>query len=285
MKCVISAADYGMTEGITDGCIRAIRDGLLMDVGLMTNNYKYAKRAAEEVKKYPHVSVGMDINLVSGVPATDPKLIPSLVDENGIFVKSVVRSERRRAGETVQMDYEESCLEVENQIKRFIEFFGKTPVYMNGHSYSDENSNRAIIEMCRKYDIPWCEIFERQLDIRRPKKMWYKVPMKDGLPDKKAYASADLQKETDVVDFLIHDEGQILENEYTLLRMHIGYPDAELYQMSTLHDVRSIEASALCDPRFKKWVEDNQVEVINYAQFFEERPFRWPEGDFAGSTF
>lgn len=274
MKCVISAADYGMTEGITDGCIRAIRDGLLMDVGLMTNNYKYAKRAAEEVKRYPHVSVGMDVNLVSGLPATDPGLIPSLVDENGIFVKSVVRGARRKAGEEVQMVYEEAYLEVENQIKRFIEFFGHPPLYMNGHSYSDENSSRAIIELCRKYDIPWCEVFEKQLDIRRPKKLWYGEGGK-GTDAKLAFSSADLQKSVDVVDFLIHDKGQILDNEYTLLRMHIGYPDAELYHMSTLHDVRSIEASALCDPRFKQWVKDNQVEVISYAQFFKERPFHW----------
>lgn len=277
MKLIISAADYAMTESITDGCIRAIRDGLLMDVGIMTNNYKYAKRGAEELKKYPHVSVGMDINLVSGVPATDPALIPSLVDENGIFITSVVRNGRKRAGETVQITYEDAYLEAENQIKRFIDLFGRTPVYMNGHSYSDENSNRAITDLCRKYDIPWCEVFEKTLNIRRPKDMWYKVPEVNGVADKMAFASADIQKSVDVVDFIIRDKCQILDNDYTLFRLHVGYADAELYQMSTFHDIRSIETSALCDLRFKKWVEENKVEVINYAQFFKENPFRWDE--------
>ncbi len=38
MKLIVRAADFAMTESITDGCLRAIRDGILNDVGLMTNN-------------------------------------------------------------------------------------------------------------------------------------------------------------------------------------------------------------------------------------------------------
>ncbi len=44
MRSIVSAADLAMTESITDGRIRAIREGILVDVGLMTNNYGYAKR-------------------------------------------------------------------------------------------------------------------------------------------------------------------------------------------------------------------------------------------------
>lgn len=281
-KVVISAADYAMTESITDGCIRAIRSGILMDVGLMTNNYKYAKRAVEEVKKYPHVSIGMDINLVSGIPATQPEKIPSLVDENGVFVKSVVRSARRKKGETEQICYEDAYLETENQVKRFIDLVGDKPVYMNGHSYADKESSRAVLDVCRKYDIPWCEVFEKKLNIKRPKEMWYRVPGLAGegaAVDKVAFSSADIQKNIDVADFIIHDRCQILDNEYTLLRMHVGYADAELYEMSTFHDIRCREASALCDPRVKEFFEKNQVEIINYAQFFAENPFHWEEGE------
>ena len=57
MKLIVRAADYAMTDSITDGCIKAIRDGILTDVGLMTNNLENAKRAVEEVLKFPHVSI------------------------------------------------------------------------------------------------------------------------------------------------------------------------------------------------------------------------------------
>lgn len=85
MKLIVRGADYAMTDSITDGCLRAARCGILTDVGLMTNNAAQARYAVNELKKYPHVSVGQDLNLVSGLPASDPKDIPALVDENGIL--------------------------------------------------------------------------------------------------------------------------------------------------------------------------------------------------------
>lgn len=274
MKLVISAADYAMTESITDGCVRAMRDGILTDVGLMTNNLKYAVRAAEEVKKFPHISVGMDINLVSGVPCTEPERIPSLVDENGIFVKSVVRSRiARETGRVQQMEYEEVYLETENQVKRFFELMGYKPVYMSGHSYDEEVAMKAVETVCRKYDIPW--VFEKKLGILRPSPMWYAPPQGEKNFTKESFNSADFQRSIDVVDFIINDKGHILKNEYSLMRMHVGYTDADLYQMSTFHDVRTKEMSALCDPRVKQWVKENHVELINYRDFFAERPFYW----------
>ena len=73
MKLIVRGADYAMTDSITDGCLRAARCGILTDVGLMTNNAAQARYAVNELKKYPHVSVGQDLNLVSGLPASDPK--------------------------------------------------------------------------------------------------------------------------------------------------------------------------------------------------------------------
>jgi predicted glycoside hydrolase/deacetylase ChbG (UPF0249 family) len=94
MKLIVRGADYAMTDSITDGCLRAARCGILTDVGLMTNNAAQARYAVNELKKYPHVSVGQDLNLVSGLPASDPKDIPALVDENGIFISFFSQSVR-----------------------------------------------------------------------------------------------------------------------------------------------------------------------------------------------
>lgn len=60
MKLIVRGADYAMTDSITDGCLRAARCGILTDVGLMTNNAAQARYAVNELKKYPHVSVGSD---------------------------------------------------------------------------------------------------------------------------------------------------------------------------------------------------------------------------------
>ena len=75
MKLVVSGADYAMTDSITDGCLKAIRDGILTDVGIMVNN-DCTERGVEQIKRYSHISISMDINLVSGKPVSDPKDVP-----------------------------------------------------------------------------------------------------------------------------------------------------------------------------------------------------------------
>ena len=57
MKLIVNSADYGMSDCITDGCLHAIREGILNTVGLMTNN-ACSERAVAEIKKFSHVTVG-----------------------------------------------------------------------------------------------------------------------------------------------------------------------------------------------------------------------------------
>ena len=277
MKLIVTVADYGMTEGITDGALRAIRDGIVTDVGIMTNNPS-CERAAEEIKKYPHISVGMDVNIVSGIPVSDPEEVPELVDENGVFIKSV---ERKHRGLT-EVAYDQVYRETENQVKKFIELFGRKPVYLLGHSWRSYNYVKASIAVGLKYDIPTnfgmtidgCDIqgMEKSCGVVRPEGSYYNVPGE--LMDKEKFNTGTYQREIDVIGFITEDKGHLLKNQYSLLRMHIGYPDAELYHMSTFNDCRCIELSAVCSKEVKEWIKDNHVELINYEQLLKESPYR-----------
>ena len=284
MKLVVSVADYGMTEGITDGAIRSIRDGIVTDVGILTHNPSY-ERAAEEIKKYPHISVGLDVNIVSGVPVSDPSAVPELVDENGVFIKSV---ERKRLGLT-EVAYDQVYLETENQVKKFIEVFGHKPVYLMGHSWRSYNYVKAGIAVGLKYGIPTnfgmkiegCNIegMEKACGIIRPESSYYNLTGENvsyttgDKIDKEYFNTGTRQREIDVIGFITEDRGRLLKNQYSLLRMHIGYPDADLYRMSTFNDCRCIEVSAACAKEVREWVKNHHVELISYAQFFKERPY------------
>ena len=268
MKMVVSAADVGMTESITDGCLRAIRDGILVDVGIMTNNFKYAGRAINEIRKYPHVGIGMDFNLVSGVPASDPKSIPSLVDDNGWFISS---SKRRKEGLN-EVDYDEAFQEYETQMLNFIRLCGRKPDYILGHSWSSPNAARAGYAVASKYGVPANldeNGFESKTGIKRTVSSWYEVfdEVSGNCLD---FRRADVQIRTDLVNYILEDRGELLKNDYSLLRNHCGYCDAELVEMSTFNVVRMRDLEALCSPLVKNWVVDNDVEIITMKQFFEE---------------
>lgn len=149
MKLIVRAADYAMTDSITDGCLKAIRDGILTDVGLMANNAEHARRAIVEVKKYPHVSIGQDLNLVSGIPASNPNLIPSLVDSHGRFLSSSMRKKMN----LFDIPYSEIIQEMKAQVDRFIAWVGQKPVYITGHSLATPEVMRGMEEICKTYGI------------------------------------------------------------------------------------------------------------------------------------
>ena len=81
-QLILNADDFGMTQGVNKGIIRAHRDGILTSTTLMANGPEFADAVAL-AKLNPELGVGCHLVLVGG-PAVAPKeKISSLVDENG----------------------------------------------------------------------------------------------------------------------------------------------------------------------------------------------------------
>lgn len=263
MKLIVRAADYGMLDCITDGCLKAFRDGILRDVSFITNNPS-AERAAEEIKKFPFVSIGQEINFVSGVPVTDPSLVPSLVNPEGRFYTSRERLAMPGGGRT--FTYEDALLECENQVKKFIRLIGRKPVYISGHSFGSNMTRLAIADIAEKYDILLGGAEHKKLEGIRPN--WYHI-----VPGSKTAYTSQMQAETDVEAFILEDRLGLLGREYGRISTHAGYCDQELMNMSSYNVIRTKELYALCSPRVKQWVEENQIELINMEDFVRENTF------------
>lgn len=261
LSLCVRASDYGMTNGITDGCLKAVRDGILKDVGIMTNNPS-AVRAAEEIKKYPHVCVGQDLNLFSGYPVSNPEDIPDLVNEEGKLLSS---RERKALNKLEDFPYDQMILEMENQIKKFIEFFGTTPVYLAGHSIETPEIDKAIHFLCDKYNA-----YEYSTVYPYFGENWYMKNVKVDPNDPKPFYDLNAQGTMDVLDFIIQDGCKILDKEYAILDTHCGYCDGELLDMSTVSVIRGREADALCSPKLKWWIKHNNIRLITLEQFFNE---------------
>ena len=261
MKLVVSGADYAMTDSITDGCLKAIRDGILTDVGIMVNN-DCTERGVEEIKRYPHISISMDINLVSGKPVSNPKDVPTLVNERGLFLTS---TERKAIGDHEQFDYDEVYLETENQIMKFIQLFHRKPVVINPHSYGTPNSYRAMKELGEKYNIKLSMELYKDARIKIPDG-WYPTP----IMGPRGMYTIEQQAQTDVIKAIVEDREKLLEYEHVLMLTHCGYCDGELIDMSSYNVIRGKEVQALCSPEVHKWIIDNNIELINLEQLMNE---------------
>ena len=73
MKVIIRADDLGFSEGVNYGIQKACRDGLVSNVGLMTN--MPSARHGYQLVKDMNIALGQHTNICVGRPLTDPRLI------------------------------------------------------------------------------------------------------------------------------------------------------------------------------------------------------------------
>jgi len=147
MKLIMRADDLGFSEAVNLGIYKAVKEGVITSVGMMTN-MEHANHGYELVKDFD-IALGQHTNICAGRPLTDPKLIPSLVQENGEFCSS--REIRSRKEDTVVI--EEAEMEIEAQYLRFKEITGKDPDYFECHAVISQNFFIALRNVAKKYGL------------------------------------------------------------------------------------------------------------------------------------
>ena len=245
-KMLIRADDLGYSEAFNYGLARAVKSGILRCVGVMPN-MEWAEHGVRLLDGEP-VTFTVHANICQGKPLTDPKLIPSLVDENGIFKD---KSLYREAKEDFVV-LEEVIMEVEAQYLRLVELTGKKPYMIEAHAVPSNNFNKALGIVAQKYGVESMK-FEPG---RGPKiaNTVLKFSMDSGNPDYNPFESlkkAALQP--------------MAEDEACLMVLHPGYVDEYTLKTSYLTTQRALEVAMAINPEVPKWCEENGVQLLTYA--------------------
>ena len=271
MKLLVTADDYGMTVAVTDGIIACIREGVLTQTGLFTNmpSTEYAvKRMMEE---FPDFCLGIDINFSTGYPVSDPKLIPSMVQENGAFLTSRMHRNLDKTNPH-HVTYEEAYLEGEAQLKRFIQLVGKKPDYLGGHAYSSDEIRQAHKDLCEKYDILPKAAIVSKIEMEPDAK----VSKEWSSPKIKEDGSFDFGMEVQIGNNplemfkngkLPYFEKALKENKGVHIHSHAGFVDHELVKLSSFNMIRMMEAELIMSKELKDWVKQNNVELVSAKDY------------------
>lgn len=262
--------DYGFTQGVAEGIIRGIKEGIVRNTGLFVNMPSSAK-AAQMIKEIEHVAVGIDINLVAGRPVSDPKDVPSLVDQNGHFISSV---QRKKEGKIIKNDgvnvifeedpynFEETLLETENQLLRFIELMGRKPDYFHAHSLMTPNTSKAAQMVAKKYDIPlsFCALEDPNVVMVPCTWTPKPFPMED-------------QMNTDVEHNFIESLKKCLDKdgEVGYFICHCGYVDADLLDETTYTMIRTRDLQCALSLKVKQFLDDNGIQLISFKDYMEAK--------------
>lgn len=269
-KILVQGDDFGFTRAVTLGIVDSIDRGILRNTGLFSN-MPSAEFAVSFMKDRPQACFGIDFNIVSGPPVSNPKDIPSLVDENGEFVRSGARLKdprfRTEEGRREMFPYEEVYREIRAQYDRFVELAGKKPGYLHGHSLGHEHYNEAIHQVSREEGIPYsADLHEKYHFGSLMAKMAESMP-KNPADTKKVFdPTAQLNK--DAVGNVLNNKEYILQHEYFMLGGHPGYIDDDLLKLTTLSLERCKDAAMCMNPDVIKFIEENDIQLITYYDLY-----------------
>ena len=135
MKLLVQSDDYAISPAVARGILYGIENGIIRNTGMFMN-MPWSVECGKLIMPYlDKIALGIDLNLTTGTPLTKPDLIPSLVQDNGAFhTSNESRTLDAKAENQEHAVLEEVILELENQIKRFVELFGRKPDYLRRQS-------------------------------------------------------------------------------------------------------------------------------------------------------
>lgn len=83
-KLIVNADDYGLTYGVCKGIIKACNDGIVRSTTVMINMPEIENKI-ELLNYCNNLKTGVHLNVTCGEPVSDPKDVPTLLNETGSF--------------------------------------------------------------------------------------------------------------------------------------------------------------------------------------------------------
>lgn len=157
-RIIVTADDYGMCDEVDRAIEAGIENGFITTTNVMLN-MQTLYDAADLRTRYSSLSVGIHWNVTTGKPVSDPKTVPSLVDENGAFWPIGTFKKKYHKGEIFSADLEK---ELEAQYSLFEKTCGK-PDYWNTHENSslETRAYKIFEKVALKHEIPATRTFQR----------------------------------------------------------------------------------------------------------------------------
>lgn len=256
-RILLRADDLGYSRGVNYGIFDTVAKGLVNNVGVMIN-MPFAEHGIN-LLQMQNIDLGCHTNITNGKPITDPKLIPTLVDQNGYFKRSKVYRENMLQGKSDFVDFSEAVTEVTAQYKRFVKLIGKKPDYFEGHAVFSPNFIKAMKYVAKKFELNYLDfpLHGETVKFKQHTKFKFMIGgYKNGKNDLSYDPLSMLQ------NCIEHSE----DEEIPMIVSHSGYLDQYLLDHSSLTFSRPKEAAAWMSKEANGLVSKNHVVLLRYSQ-------------------
>ena len=250
MKLIVNADDFGYTERVSAGIVRAHRDGIVTATTLMTHA-PHTDGAAKLARATPSLDVGVHLVVTFDRPTGDVSRYRSLVDAHGKFFRPTELLARH-------IDREEALLEYRAQYRRARELLGRAPTHLDTHHWVHDHPalEWAIGELARETGAAARIHSDEQRDRLRAR----------GVRTTDHFAR-EFQHEGKVgVDPLLALlERLATQGGVTELMCHPGEADEGMVRKSGYARERPTELATLTDPRVRAAITDLGITLATFV--------------------
>ena len=269
-RLIVSADDFGLTEGINNGIIKSFKEGIVTGASLMANMPSF-EHAVDLARRNPDLAVGIHLNLFKGRPLQAISKVPSLADAEGIFY-TLPEFIKRLLLRKIIIDELES--ELRSQIERiFAAGLKASHLDSHRHFHIYPPILRVIIKLAKEYEINkircplGISIFTpsaKELVLTSLSWKARSILKKNNIKHNQSFfdlVKIENSKEPSVA-FARFCEG--LGQGVTELDCHPGFVTGELDGVeATIHD-RGKQIRILTDPGILKLLQKYKVKLITY---------------------
>lgn len=234
-KLIVNADDFGFSEAVNYGILKAHKDGIVTSTTIMANMPGF-EHAIMLAKKNPTLRIGVHLNLTCYKPLL--KDHQTLVNAKGMF------NRKNEDNYSEYEMYEELCAQIERVLGQgiVIDHFDS-----HHHIHTEKRYQRVIEKILRRYPYPIRGGFMYKNDY----------PFQSTL-------QRDFYDEGVSVKNLVSIIKNLKEDKVYDLMCHPAYIDSILLENSSYILKRCEEAEILCSKEIQEVLEENQVDLVTY---------------------
>jgi predicted glycoside hydrolase/deacetylase ChbG (UPF0249 family) len=278
-KLIVNADDFGRTHKVSEGILKAHREGIVTSATVMMNMPGAAHDLNHALSEAPQLGLGVHLVFTAGRPLLPPEWVASLIDDHGHFL-----TQEAILADPSRIDLDELRSELKAQVSGFQNATHRRPDHVDCHHFAHVHPDLFAVyhEVALEFDLPMRVPFPRnEVDLGDAALM---PGMASMIPDEQvgSIVQANWQrleaKPVRAPDrFIVGFFGDNVSLEYLLdlldrlpggvseLMTHPGYSDDALAAESAYAAKRETELAVLTDPRIRQRVDDRGIVLATFG--------------------
>lgn len=271
-RIIMNADDYGHTPGISAGIRHAHLQGIVTSTTVMMNRPDAVAAVCQALEECPRLGLGVHLVATSGAPLLPVSRVKSITGGSENFPGLAAQIARISEVDPLEVQAEWSV-----QIEKFVETAGRAPDHLDSHhhfSYFTPPIFRVMLELARDYNcpirLPDLSAMDEAISDLTPEMV---QAMREGAP---ALMEEFKPRHPDYFSPSFYDETATKSGLKDLLAnlppgaaeimCHPGYVDQDLLARSIYNLQRETEIEALTDPEIVRYISEQHIELISFAQ-------------------